>query len=245
MCAGPPAVEASPRVALHASFTPERLSAPTTIGFSFTIARVHGHAPPPLTHMVLRMPAGLGYASSTLGLAICDPAMLVADGLRGCPANSRLGSGSARVEVPFGEGTGREIPGIQALMGPPHDGNVVVLFYANGEIPIFAQLVFAGELLSSPTPFGMTLDTSVPLVPSVTNGPPVSILSVSSTIGPARLTYYHRVHGRLVGYRPLGIELPPRCPRGGFPFAADFTFLDGSTATATHRVPCPSTARHR
>jgi hypothetical protein len=226
-------------VVLHASFTPNRLGAPTTLGFEFKIARERGHAPPPLTHVVLRMPAGLSYASSTLGLAICKPEALVAKGLRGCSPNSRLGIGSAFVEVPFGEGVGREIPSIEALMGPPRDGNVVVLFYANGQIPIFAQLVFAGELLSSGGPFGMTLDTTVPLVPSVTNGPPVSILRVRSTIGPNHLTYYRHVHGRLVRFRPTGLEVPERCPRKGFPFAASFTFLDGTSATARTTVPCP------
>jgi hypothetical protein len=240
----PAAARAAPGVALHASFTPDRLGASTTIGFEFTIAREQGHVPPPLTHVTLRMPAGLSYATSTLGLAICTPEALVAKGLAGCSPNSRLGHGSAFVEVPFGPDAGREIPDVEALMGPPQNGNVVVLFYANGEIPIFAQLVFSGELLPGAGPFGMTLDTTVPLVPGVTNGPPVSILRVSSTIGPSRLTYYRRVHGRRVAYHPRGIEVPERCPRGGFPFAADFTFLDGSHAEARTTVPCPR-RRHK
>lgn len=235
---------AAPGVALHASFTPDRLGASTTIGFEFTIAREEGRLPPPLTHVLLRMPAGMSYATSTLGLAICKPEALIARGLAGCSPNARLGHGSAFVEVPFGTGAGREIPDVEALMGPPQNGNVVVLFYANGQIPIFAQLVFAGELLEGSGPYGMSLDTTIPLVAGITNGPPVSILRVSSTIGPSRLTYYKRVHGRLVGYHPRGIEVPERCPRGGFPFAADFTFLDGSHAEARTAVPCPR-RRHK
>ena len=235
----------APSVGLHATFTPDRLNAPTTIGFQFTIAREEGHAPPPLTHAVLRMPAGLSYATSTLGLAICQPATLEKDGLSGCSPNSRLGHGSASVEVPFGTGAGHEIPDIEAVMGPPHNGNVEVLFYANGRIPIFAQLVFGGELLTGSGPYGMVLDTSIPLVPSVTNGPPVSILRVASTIGPNQLTYYKRVHGRRVAYHPRGIEVPEHCPKGGFPFEAEFTFQDGSQATATTAVPCPPRRRRR
>jgi hypothetical protein len=68
----------------------------------------------------------------------------------------------------------------------------------------------------------------------------VSIISVQSTIGPSHLTYYKHVHGKLVGYRPKGVSLPLKCPHGGFPFAAEFTFLDGSQVPATSTVPCPS-----
>lgn len=236
VCAAAPA---APRVALRASFTPDRLATPTTIFFEFTVAREEGHAPPPLTHVLLSMPAGMSYATSDLGLAICKPQALLAGGLSGCSPNARLGSGSAFVEVPFGASSGQEIPDIEALMGPPHDGNVVVLFYANGRSPVYAQIVFSGELLPGAGPFGMALDTTIPLIPSVPNGPPVSVLRVSSTIGPSRLTYYKRVHGRRVAYRPRGMEVPERCPRGGFPFRAQFTFLDGSQAQARTAVPCP------
>ncbi len=44
------------------------------------------------------------------------------------------------MEVPFGEGVGHEIPDIEALMGPPRAGNVVVLFYADGREPVYAQI---------------------------------------------------------------------------------------------------------
>jgi hypothetical protein len=33
--------------------------------------------------------------------------------------------------------------------------------------------------------------------------------------------------------------MPRTCPAGGFPFAADFTFADQSTASATAKVACP------
>src|SRR6201999_1651801 len=117
----------------------------------------------------------------------------------GCSPNSRLGFGSAFVEVPFGESAGHEIPDIQALMGPPHEGNIVILFYADGRAPVYAQIVFQGELLPGSGPFGGSLDAAIPMIPSVTNGPPVSIISVKSTIGPDHLTYYKKVHGKTVG----------------------------------------------
>jgi hypothetical protein len=224
---------------LHASFSPNRLSAPTTITFGFDLRTSEGTAPPPLTSMDLQMPAGVDYTSTTLGLAVCKPAALLAKGLTGCSPNSRLGYGSAVVEVPFGTGAGHEIPEIQALAGPSPHGNLVVLFYANGESPVYAQLVFSGEVLPDKGRFGSQLAATIPLVTSVPGGPDVSITRVQTTIGPNHLTYYKRVHGRRVAFRPRGVSVPSRCPVGGFPFAAAFTFQDGSTATATTAVPCP------
>ncbi len=145
---GPPAnAGAAETVTLHTSFSPDRLGASTTIGFGFDIAG-SGGVPSPLESLSLRLPAGINYLSTTLGLAICQPAALLAKGLAGCSPNSRLGHGSAYVEVPFGAGSGREIPDIEALMGPPHGGNIVVLFYANGREPVDAQIVFEGELIA-------------------------------------------------------------------------------------------------
>lgn len=234
------------QASLHASFSPNRLGASTTISFGFHLATVDGLAPPPLTSVVLHIPAGMNYTLTTLGLAICQPAVLQTKGLRGCSPNSRLGSGSAFVEVPFGTGSGHEIPEIQAVMGPPtRDGDMVVLFYANGQTPVFAQLVFQGEVLPDTGAFGSQLATTVPLIPSVPNGPDVSIVSVDTTIGPSHLTYYRRVHGRLRPFHPLGIGVPERCPRGGFPFNASFTFQDGSHASASTTVPCPPPRRRR
>jgi hypothetical protein len=232
------------QASLHASFSPDRLGASTTIAFGFHLSTAEGLAPPPLTSVALHMPAGLNYTLTTLGLAICQPAVLQAQGVKGCSPNSRLGSGSALVEVPFGTGAGHEIPEIQAVSGPPtSNGDMTVLFYANGQTPVFAQLVFEGEVLPDGGQFGSQLATSVPLIPSVPNGPDVSIVNVSATIGPSGLTYYRRVHGHLQSFHPLGIGVPERCPRGGFPFSASFAFQDGSQASATATVPCPPRAR--
>jgi hypothetical protein len=230
---------ASETVVLHTSFSPEKLGASTTIGFGFDIAGSEGGLPSPLRALSLKLPVGLNYLDTTLGLAICQPASLLARGLAGCSPNSRLGFGSAFVEVPFGEGVGHEIPHIDALMGPPHGHNTVVLFYADGVEPVYAQIVFAGELIAGSQSFGGSLNAGLPLIPSVPAGPPVSIVRVRSTIGPAHLTYYERRHGRTVAFHPVGVSLPARCPRGGFRFVAQFSFEDTTSTTATSTVPCP------
>ncbi len=235
---------ASEHAVLHAGFSPNRLGASTTLSFGFHLESGEGLAPPPLSGLSLRMPAGIDYSTTTLGLAICQPAALLRSGLAGCSPNSRLGYGSAFVEVPFGVGSGHELPEIQAVMGPPHDGNLVVLFFANGVTPVSAQLVFAGEVLPDSGPFGSQLATQVPPISSVPGGPDVSIVSVQSTIGPSHLTYYRHRHGRRVAFHPVGVSVPERCPRAGFLFSAEFTFQDASRTTASTRVPCPP-RRHR
>jgi hypothetical protein len=232
------------RASLRASFSPNKLGAPTTISFGFKLSTTEGAAPPPLTGLVLHMPAGMNYTRTTLGLAICQPAALLLKGLKGCSPNSRLGYGSALVEVPFGVGAGHEIPEVQALSGPSPNGNLVVLFYANGLFPVSAQLTFSGEVLPDSGRFGSQLATAVPPVSSVPGGPDVSIVSVQTTIGPSHLTYYKHVHGRRVPFHPRGVAVPERCPRGGFPFAAQFTFQDQSRTSAETTVPCPPARHH-
>ena len=99
-------------------------------------------------------------------------------------------------------------------------------------------------LSESPTPLlgGLAIFAGT-LVASVPGGPNVSIVSVTSTIGPAHLTYYRTVRGRRVPFSPRGVSVPERCPHGGFPFAATFGFQDASTASATTTVPCPARRR--
>jgi hypothetical protein len=244
LCGCLPAAAAATELAtLHTSFSPNRLGASTTVGFSFHITTSNGQLPSPLTSLDLHLPPGVNYLTTTLGLSICKPAALVEKGLSGCSPNSRLGFGSAYVEVPFGGGSGTEIPRIDALMGPPHDGNIVVLFYADGRQPVYAQIVFQGELQTGSTSLGGSLDSAIPLIPSVTGGPPVSIIEVKSTIGPSHLTYYEHVHGKTISFHPKGVSVPSRCPRGGFQFMAEFGFLDGSSTTAKSTVACPPRKR--
>jgi hypothetical protein len=234
-----PAAARAETASLHASFSPNRLGASTTIGFSFGLQASGGGIPAPLSAISLRLPPGINYLSTTLGLAICQPAALQARGPSGCPPNSRLGSGSALVEVPFGVGSGKEIPEIQAVMGPPANENIVVLFYANGLAPVVAQIVMQAELVAGTDTSAGRLDTQVPLIASIAGGPPVSILSVTARIGPAGLTYYENRHGRRVAFHPRGVSVPQRCPRGGFRFSARFSFTDATSTSAAYSVPCP------
>jgi len=237
--ASAPASGPAPTVRLTAGFSPERLGAGTTVRLGFQIAAPPGQPPAPVTAIEVLYPEELGIATSSLGLDECSADRLREDGLAGCPAESLMGRGSALVVVPFVSGPVREPVRITLLSGPLREGHLGLLFFASGEAPVLAELIFPGLVLPAPAPFGGLLATALPLVPSVPEGPDVAIVAMQTTIGPSHITYYRRIHGRVVGYHPRGILLPRSCPRGGFPFGARLTFQDGTVAQASTVVPCP------
>lgn len=246
ICASSPALrpanaEASPRVTLQTAFIPDRLGEPTTIEFGFhVLSAAAGQVPSPVTDVTLDLPAGLGLATSTLGLAQCQSATLLERGLEGCGANAHVGIGFALGQVAVEGEILTETASVDALLGPSVGGNEQILFYVNANEPVSAQFVFTGQILPSLSPrFGGRLDTVIPLVPTWHDGPYVGVTSFSSTLGPRGLIYFKHVHGQIVPFRPKGISVPTRCPRGGFPFAANFAFLDGTNASAHASVACP------
>jgi hypothetical protein len=236
----PLGARAAQTVKLETSFNPNRLGARTTIEFGFQVhSTIPRRAPSPVTDVDLHLPAGLGLATSTLGLANCDPQALIVGGVTGCPANARIGFGSAIVAVPAEGEPVEEEGSLTALVGPPNSEHLEVLFYAEGHSPVFAQLVFPGHILEDNLPFSGRLDTVIPLIPTWPGGPDVAVTRMTSTIGPRGLTYYRHVRGKFVPFHPRGIAVPKRCPRRGFPFRVDIAFMDGTHQAATSAVPCP------
>ena len=229
----------APTVRLTAGFSPKRLSAGTTVHLGFQIAVPAGQIPPPLTELGVLYPAELGIATNNLGLESCTASQLQEAGLAGCPANSLMGRGSALVDVPFTLGPVLERVQITLLSAPVQEGHLGLLFFADGESPVIAQLVFTGLILPAQAPFGGILETQLPLVHTVPEGPYAAVVSMQTTIGPSHIIYYRRVHHRLVGYRPRGILLPSRCPHGGFLFTIHLGFENGARAEASTTVPCP------
>ncbi len=233
---------AAEHVSLQASFSPDRLNTPTTIDFGFRVSSsIPGATPSPVVGLDLYLPAGMGLATSTLGMAVCSPQRLLEYGLPGCPANSRVGFGTALGEVRAEHEVITEAATVQAVLGPNLNHHEQVLFYVESIAPVQTELVFPSELLPSSSPlFSGQLHTSVPVVTAWANGPDISVTQLSSSLGPRGLTYLRRVRGYLVPFHPKGISVPAGCPSGGFPFLARLTFLDGSVVSARQSVPCPT-----
>jgi hypothetical protein len=236
--------DASQTARLQVSFTPNRLGHGTSVEFSTQITAPKGDVPAPLSELVMHYPSSLGFAVSGLGTETCAETTLEARGPRGCPSDSLMGQGSVVVAIPVGPEVIDEDATV-AILRAPREGGVAMFFYAQGSEPVYADVIFTG-LLSEGAAFGSeNIQVSVPLVQGLPTGPNVAVVQLRATFGPLGLTYYERVRGEFVPYRPRGILLPRRCPRGGFRFSADFTFLDGSHSTALAKVACPVAVRAR
>ncbi len=236
----PAAARATPTVDLHARFVPERLGGYTTLEFDAQISTTDGLVAPPLAELDVRYPQDIGISVGELGLETCPRTTLEALGPEGCPADSRMGEGSALAEVPIGPHVFSEQAAVTILRAPEENGHLALLLFANGLSPVYAQIAFPGLLLPATVSYGGSVDIAVPLVPGLPGGPDVSVVQLRATLGPQGLTYYERVGSQLVPYKPRGILLPRKCPRGGFDFSAAFTFLDGSRTIAATSVPCPA-----
>jgi hypothetical protein len=150
-----------------------------------------------------------------------------------------MGYGTALAEIPFESEPITETAKITTWMASIEEGHLGLLFLANAQTPVAAELIFPSQILNAPPPYGGSLATTVPIVQSVPDGPDVAVTRLHTTLGPMHLTYYQTSHGKTTAYHPQGIRLPHTCPHGGFPFAATFTFLDDTHASAHATVPCP------
>ena len=231
-CCAPVGVATAQGAKIDARLTPERLGAATTVSLGFALSPRNGHELAPLSAMQLAYPANLGLATSGLGLAYCSPPALEATGSEACPANSRMGSGSATVELPLRIETVKERVSLELFAGPSPDGYLHVLVYASGVFPVYAQVLLSGVLERG------QLKIAVPQIPSFPGAPDLVMTEMHLTLG-GPLTYYENEGGRLVAYHPSGVGLPSSCPAGGFPFAATFVFVNGDQASARTALPCP------
>ena len=195
-------------------------------------------APIPISAVAVSYPSDLGLATSGLGLAACNPAALELQGAEACPPDSKMGVGSAVVEVPFGPAIVKENVTLGIYAAPSADGYVHLAILAHGSAPVVASIVFAGVLYPG------ELQMSVPPIASLPGAPYAALVKLHASLGGA-LTYYERVRGRTVAYRPRGIGLPDSCPRGGWKLAAAFTFTDGQSSRASTVIPCPQRGRAR
>jgi hypothetical protein len=224
---------------LRVALQPERPGAGSTIEIALHVGGRGGSMPVPMTGLDLRMPAGMGLGSSTLGQSNCLSANLIAAGLAGCSGNALIGLGRASAAVPVGSQLVHETATVDALLGAPGENRIEILFYVRALEPVFGALVLPSVVEEDTAPFGESLDTSIPLVQTWPEGPELALQTFSSSLGPQGLTYHRRVAGKTISYRPLGMKVPRICPAGGYPFGATLAFADGTHSTLAYRVPCP------
>jgi hypothetical protein len=233
-------------VALRVAFDrTARLGGTTAIAFDLHIdAR---SAPAAMASLTVRIPAGVDFATSGLGLATCRPAQrdlvdVLARGhdLRPCPANAVLGHGDATAAIYYSEEETVAASGsITLYNGPPVGNRPGVVAYVRTQHPIRSQLVYAGGLFNAPRPFGLGMRLTLPALPNSPFGAPISVARLTFDLGAEDIVYYELINGRRVTYRPGGLALPAHCPRGGFRFRATVGFADSTSRSGEALVPCP------
>jgi hypothetical protein len=232
LVAGAAPARGAQHVQIRAGFSPYRLGASAAMTLGMTVSTDSGEIPSPLTGLDMSYPASLGLATTGLGTASCTAARLEDQGPAGCPRDSIVGHGNAVARFRVGPEIFRENGSIGIVAGPSSDGNLHLLISATGITPVAARIVMASTLAGGH--FGI----DVPLVPSLPGGENVAVVEVSATLG-GKLVYTEMRHGRMVRYTPRGVNVPRRCPGGGFKFSGTFSFMDGTSASADYVLPCP------
>jgi hypothetical protein len=237
----------APTVALRVAFDRDaRLGATTAIAFDLRInAQL---APAGIASLTIRVPAGIDFATSGLGVATCRPEQrdlidVLARGhdLRPCPANAVLGRGDATAAIYYSDEQTVAASGAVTLYnGPPVGDRPGVVAYVRAQHPIRSQLVYAGGLFNAPPPFGLGMRLTLPALPNSPFGAPISVARLTFTLGGKDIIYRD---GPRRSYRPGGLPLPTRCPPGGLRFRATVGLADGSARSAGTIVPCPPRER--
>jgi hypothetical protein len=226
----PAAALASTQASLHASLVPDRLGASAALTIAMRFSGGSEGIPTPLHGFTLHLPAGLGI--SLHGGVTCPRVALRRRGATGCPAAALLGRGHARLEVHAGSQTIPEQAALWAFLGRSGSGSATLEILGEGSTPLNERTVSTGVLRGDSGPFGSRLVLAIPPIPTVELEPDASFDTFSLTLGGAGTP--PRAHAAVAR-----IRVPRRCPAGGFPFAAELAFADGSSTRAASAVPCP------
>jgi hypothetical protein len=183
--------------------------------------------PSPVRHTLLRFPAGLNVEIPLL--RSCNAARLRVHGPSACPPQSHIGGGHALAEVHAGSQTIGEHVTLWVFLGPLRNLSPTFLIFGRGYTPFDERMVIAGSVVSDSLPFGEDLAMNIPPISTLPLEPDASIVSMSLLVGS---TSPH-------ASRAATVVVPHHCPAGGFPFAAAFTYADGSRGRAFATAHCP------
>lgn len=189
--------------------------------------------PPPVHRSVLSLPPGL--TLNVPSLRSCSAAHLEAYGPSSCPPQSLIGRGHALAEALAGSELITEEAVLWVFIGPPRGNTPTFELVGEGSTPVPAQVVITGTVAPARAPYGEELVIPVPPVPSLSGVSETSLANLTLTLG---VPGPHPARG-------ANTVLIPRCPAGGWPFAAAFTYANGSSGSILAREPCPPKARRR
>jgi hypothetical protein len=224
----PPPNQAQTIATLTPSISPNRLAARAALTLTIHYAEIPFGHPEAVLKSVVRLPAGLSLEIPHL--RACSAARLRARGASGCPTQSLLGRGYAIVEAQTGTLRTDEHVTLWAFLGPPQNLEPTVEILGQGYTPLEQRMLFAASVIAAGSPYGEELTMTIPPIPTLPLEPDASIVTLSLTVGASQ----HRTRAS------NAVIVPSTCPLGGFPFAAEFTYADGASGSATATSPCPS-----
>jgi hypothetical protein len=232
------AVAASPTTSatIEPSLAPNVAGARTAVTVRARFSGAEGGIPAPLQKMTLLLPAGLAGTNlvwpTTPG---CSKRHLLARGVRGCPASSLIGSGSALLAWKEGTKTVNERATLTAFVGSTN-GEYQLQILGEGVRPIHRRYVITEPEFAMSAPYSAGLEAFVPPIPTRAGQPNASVVEFTMTIG-ARGGGRGRGHG--AASPGLGIYVPRSCPSAGFPWTAEITYVGGATQNVAATSPCP------
>jgi hypothetical protein len=203
------------------SFSPDRLGAAAALTLSIDYTGAPHRVPASVTRTIVHLPAGLSFRMQ--GVSTCSRGGASSGS---CPASSRVGSGSDVAVAHLGSQTLSENATVTAYRGPNQGGHPTLLMASQGLTPLIERVVITGVIQRDHPPYGLQLQMSIPPIPTLPTEPNASILHFTLTFGGAHAS------------RSI-VQTPGSCPAGGFPFGANFTFTDGTTASSTATARCP------
>lgn len=211
------------------TLAPNRLNAKGALRLSVNFGEgLSAGVPRPVRRAVLRFPAGLGIEIPHL--RSCSIARLRARGPSGCSPQSELGRGSALAEATAGSQLITEKISLWLFLGPFHNLQPSFEILGQGTTPFDERVVLTGAVVPDRPPYGEDLVLSVPPIPTVPLEPNASMASMSLTVGTTKPPHPNQANT---------VVVPPSCPIGGFPFAAEITYADGSSGGALASAACP------
>jgi hypothetical protein len=220
--------QAQTSATIKPAFTPDRLNAKGALTLTIDYSGGEAAVPSPVRRLVMMLPAGLGLDIPTL--RSCGATRLLVRGASGCPAQSKIGSGRALIEADAGSQLITESLTLSLFLGPLQGFQATFEVLGQGYTPLLKRIVLRGTVIPGRSPYGEELVMSIPPIPTVPLEPDASVAELTLTVGASA----HRLAGDA-----NTIVVPPACPAGGFPFAAETTYADGFTGSSLATASCP------
>jgi hypothetical protein len=222
------AAKAQTAETIASSLSPDRLHAKGALTLTIHYAGGEFGVPSPVRRSLLELPSGLGLDIPSL--RSCSAARLRAHGASGCPAQSQIGSGHALVKARAGSQFVTENITLWIFLGPLQNFQPTFEVLGEGITPLQERVVLGGSVIPDRAPYGEKLVMNIPPIPTLPLEPDASIVTLTLTVGTSTQRLARGANT---------VVVPGSCPAGGFPFAAESTYADGSTGSASARALCP------